>query len=131
MGILDQLAGALGGSADTKQAELLNVALNLMQKNGGLEGMLQQFQQGGLAEQVASWVGSGSNASLDMDQLRSALNQDQVAQAAQANGLSMDDALSGLTQVLPQLVDRLTPDGNVKSGDDLLSQGLSALGKLF
>lgn len=130
MGLLDQLSGMLGGGQSGNQ-QLLQMALSLMQGNGGLQGMLKQFQQSGLGDLASSWVGNGPNQSLGLDQLRDVVGGEQLGRLAQANGLSEDQAASGLSELLPQLIDKITPDGQVDTGDNALKQGLDILGKLF
>lgn len=134
MGLLDQLTQMLGGKKSNAQADnspLLAMAMSLLQKQGGVGGLLQQFQQNGLGELASSWVGTGSNQSINQDQLRSALGDKQLSELAKANGLSKQDAASGLTELLPQLIDKMTPDGQAKTGDDLLQKGISVLGQLL
>jgi uncharacterized protein YidB (DUF937 family) len=134
MGILDGLLGGLmGGGTDTAQqgqSPLMMVALQLIQQNGGLPGIISKLQNGGLAQQVGSWVGTGQNMPVSGGQLQEVLGSGSIGQIAQQLGLSHGDASSGLAQVLPQLIDHLTPTGQV--GDhhaDMLAQALSALTK--
>jgi len=97
---------------------------------GGLGGLLAALQSGGLADQVKSWVGTGANAPVSADQVKSALGQDKLAELAQAAGVSHDEAAGHLANLLPQLVDHLTPNGAVPD-DNTLGQMLSMLkGKL-
>ncbi len=134
MGLLDQLAGQmLGGSNAGGNSQLVQLALQLLQNNeGGLGGLLQALGKGGLGEQVASWVGTGSNMPVSGDQLSSALGSDVIGALASQFGLDESSAAGGLAQVLPQLINHVTPDGATDGSDDLLQQGLSSiLGQLF
>jgi len=130
MGILDSLLGSLTGGSAQGQNPLVAAALQVIQQNGGLPGIISKFQQGGYASQVGSWVGTGANMPITGNQLQEVLGSGSIGQIAQQLGLSHGDASSGLAQMLPQLIDRMTPSGQVTSDHaDLLSQALSALGK--
>jgi len=134
MGLLDGLAGqVLGGLAGGTQGQgnaLAQAAIGLIQ-NGGLNQLLAKFQQAGLADHVASWVGSGQNLPISADQLKAALGGGTIADLAGKLGLSHDQTAGGLANLLPQLIDHLTPQGQVTEGSALES-GLAALaGKLF
>src|SRR5215813_10068526 len=92
---------------------------------GGLGGLLDKLQSAGHVEIVKSWVGPGQNQSIEPTQLRSALGQTTVCDAAQQAGISEQDLLTQLSQYLPQFVDKLTPNGrmpNLREIADALSQ---------
>src|SRR6266536_3024298 len=131
MGFLDALLGsALGTGAQQVQNPLLATALQVIQQNGGLPGIISKFQHGGLADHVGSWVGAGANMPISGGQLQEILGSGSIGQIAQQLGLSHGDASSGLAQVLPQIIDKLTPTGQVTTGDDdALKQALAALTK--
>ncbi|MEC5397705.1 YidB family protein [Uliginosibacterium sp. H1] len=137
MGLLDQLAGQVLGSLNGNTASaagdspLLQIAASLLQGQGGLGGLLQQFQAAGLGEQAASWVGTGRNLPIDASQLTEALGSGQLGELAARFGINPEQLSAGLAQVLPQFVDGLTPHGNPNEASDLLSQGLSAFGSVF
>lgn len=126
MGLLDSVLGSamgamtgggLGGSSDM----LMKVIGGLLTQGaggsagwlGGLGGLLSQLTQGGLGDAVQSWVGSGPNHPVSADQLGHVLGGDQVADMAQQAGMSSGDLLSQLSHLLPQVVDHLTPSGQV------------------
>ncbi|MYN02620.1 DUF937 domain-containing protein [Pseudoduganella sp. DS3] len=128
MGLLDQLAGQVLGQS---QGDLLSSVMGMINRAGGLQALLQQLQAGGLAEQAASWVGTGANHPVSGEQLEQALGSDNIAQIAQQAGLQPGQASSGLAEMLPKIIDQLTPDGQVPQ-NELLEQGLNLLrGKLF
>lgn len=133
MGLLDQiLAGALGQQqAGSGQGNVMQLAMQLINNYpGGLQGLLQAFGQSGLGQQAQSWVSTGSNLPISPDQLASVLGGGQLQNLAQQMGLSNDQAAGGLAELLPQMVDHLTPNGAVQ--DDVVQQGLSLLrGKLM
>jgi uncharacterized protein YidB (DUF937 family) len=129
MGLLDSVVGALGqGGGGGGQAELINAVISLIanQGQGGLGGLLAQLQQGGLGDAVASWVGTGQNLPVSPDQLSQALGPDTIGAIAQQLGLSHGDAAGQLSQVLPQVVDKLTPNGQLQA-----DAGLGDLGSLL
>ncbi|QSI77829.1 YidB family protein [Niveibacterium microcysteis] len=127
MGLLDQLAGELLGGSDGA-SPVLQIAQQLLQSHeGGLAGLLAQLNQGGLADQVKSWVGTGANLPVSADQLSAALGPAVIGKLAAALGMDAGTVTNQLAQGLPQLVDTLTPGGSVEGASDLLSQGLGSL----
>jgi uncharacterized protein YidB (DUF937 family) len=136
MGLLD-LAGKVIGSLGAQEQDpvsqnnLLSGVMNLFNNAGGLQGVLQQLQSSGLKDQVASWVGTGENAPVTGNQITDALGAENITQIAQDAGVEPEHAATGLAQLLPQIVDKLTPDGQVPQ-NELLTQGMNLLrGKLF
>ncbi|MBS0364714.1 MAG: DUF937 domain-containing protein [Proteobacteria bacterium] len=107
MGMLD---GLLGGAVG---AEMVSVVNSLVQQHGGVQGLVTQLQQGGLGGVVSSWIGTGANQSVTASQLNQALGSGVVGQLAAKAGLSPQDLLQKLTQVLPAAVDHLTPGGTI------------------
>jgi uncharacterized protein YidB (DUF937 family) len=99
---------------------------------GGLAGLVQQLQKGGLADQVGSWVSTGQNLPVSPEQLQGALGNDMLGQLAQSVGLDAGQAAGPLAQLLPQVVDALTPNGQLPTGGaDLGSLLPQVLGKLM
>ena len=128
MGLLDQLGGMLGQGGGS---DAIGAIGNLIEQHGGLDGLVQQLQNGGLSDIVASCVGAGANLPVSADALQQALGPDRIGQIAASLGLSTDQAAGSLAQLLPQVVDQLTPNGSIEGGG-LLEQGLGLLkGKLF
>lgn len=129
MGLLDGLLGGMmSGGAQPGQNPLVGMALQLIQQNGGLTGIISKLQQGGLTDHVGSWVGTGANMPVTGSQLQEVLGTGSIGQIAQQLGLSHGDASSGLAQVLPQIINQMTPNGQVPADHaDLLKQALSAL----
>jgi len=128
MGLLDRILGSFAGGGASAGGSLLRMALRVVQENGGLEGLLAKFGEAGLAEKAASWVGTGANLPVSAEELQKALGSGSIADLAGKLGLNTGDALSGLTSMLPTLVDKMTPDGRLPAdGNDLLSQVLSSM----
>ncbi|MFM7506651.1 MAG: YidB family protein, partial [Rubrivivax sp.] len=79
MGLLDAVAGAIGGGGGG-QGDLMQLVMKLVQDNGGLEGLVSKFQQGGLGDVVQSWVSTGPNLPISPEQLGQALGPDTLSQ---------------------------------------------------
>ncbi|MEV6966475.1 YidB family protein [Hamadaea sp. NPDC051192] len=99
---------------------------SLMGKMGGqqgqgtqLSGLLEQLSQGGLGDQTTSWVGTGQNAPVTGSQVAQALGTDNINSAAASAGVSPEVAAHDLAEVLPQLVNSATPDGQLPQATDL------------
>jgi len=86
---------------------------------GGLGGLLEKLQKGGLGDATNSWVGSGQNSPVSPGQVGSALGPDIIKVLAQRSGLSEDEITKGLSQVLPGLVNKLTPQGRLPTAAEL------------
>ena len=139
MGLLDEVvksvtggAAAAAPAAENSQASLANVVLSMLaNQSGGLSGLVQQFTSQGLGHIVNSWIGTGQNLAISPQQLNAVLGSDQLKTIATRAGLSPETAQSGLAQLLPQIIDRMTPNGEMPQGD-LMAKGLELLkGKLL
>ncbi len=143
MGLLDSILGSvLGGgqNQNSGQAALINAVIQMIANKGGsgamgnamnsggggglggLGGLIGALTQGGLGNVASSWVGTGQNLPISPEQLQNALGGGGgglLAQIAQQAGMSHGDAASGLSQVLPGLIDKLTPDGQLPQQDTL------------
>ena len=130
MGLLDDLAGAATGAASQGEGganPLMNGILELVSNHpGGIGGLANQFQQNGLGDVISSWIGTGQNQPIGADQLQGVLGSDTVNQFASKFGLSQGAAGSQLAQLLPILIDQLTPGGQVPQGN-LMSIGMGLL----
>ncbi len=133
MGLFDAVAGALGGAqggggAGGGQAALVQALMALLSQGGGASGglgaLVQQFQRGGLGDVVASWVSTGQNLPISAEQLQQVLGSDLVGQIAGRFGLDPQQAGQHLAQVLPQVVDQLTPNGELPAAGQAGAGGL-------
>ena len=131
MGLLDSVVGALAGGQSGGNNGLIDVVMQLINNQpGGLGGLVQSFQQGGLGEIVNSWVSTGQNLPISAEQLQSVLGGGRLQDIAAQLGVSPQQAAGSLADLLPQVVDKLTPNGQVpEGGGDLLAQGLDMLKK--
>ena len=121
--LLGQVLGSLGSG---QQNQLLQSTASLITQHGGLDGLKQKFESQGLGQVFSSWVGTGQNQPVTADQVTQVLGHDKVQQLAQDVGINHGDAAAGLAQILPNLVDKLTPNGASVSGN-ALEQGLASL----
>lgn len=136
MGLLDsvlgsvmggqQQAGAAGGgglgsliSMVASNPQMLQAITGMLSNDGGqggLGGIMAKFQQAGLGDVVGSWVGSGQNQPVSGDQLTNVLGPDTMATLAEKLGMSQGDAAGQLSNILPGLIDKLTPNGQAPAG---------------
>ena len=123
MGLLDMVGGLLGqGGQEQGNNPLMGAVMGLIQNHpGGIQGLLAQFQEKGLGDQVASWIGTGANQPISAEHIQTALGSDQLQQLAGQLGVSHDEAASGLAGLLPQVVDKLSPEGNLPEGGNVIS----------
>jgi len=136
MGLLDQIGGMLGGHGQASgQGEgankgLLQQVIGMLGAPGALSNLTNSFQSAGLGNVVQSWIGKGQNLPISGEQVKQALGSGTVADLGARAGMNESDASNALAGMLPQVVDKLTPDGKLPSQSDL-SSSLSSLGKLF
>lgn len=108
------LGGMFGGGS---QAGATTPAANLQGALGGLSGIRDLFQKAGLGEKVASWIGTGENQPVSADQIKQALGDSgHLGQLAQAAGVSEHEAAQHLTELLPEIVNKLTPQVSIPAG---------------
>jgi uncharacterized protein YidB (DUF937 family) len=134
MGLLDAVLGSvLGGGQQQARPQgggdmLMQIVAALLTNRGGgaagagagglggLAGLAEQFQRGGLGDVMNSWIGTGANQSISPDQLGGVLGSDLLGEMMQRTGMGQGDLLGQLSQLLPQAVDRLTPQGRIPDG---------------
>lgn len=142
MNLLTNLAGALegapnanataaaaGAGANSSALLISQIIAMIQSRPGGLSGLLQSFQQGGLGHVFQSWIASGQNLPVSPDQLRGVLGSDWIARITQATGLPQAQVEQHLSTVLPQVVDHLSPNGQMPQGD--LGSALAGLAQRF
>jgi uncharacterized protein YidB (DUF937 family) len=86
---------------------------------GGLDALIQQFQQAGMGSQMNSWISTGQNMPISPDQLMQVFGRGQMQQMASGSGMDVDEMSGGLASMLPQLIDHLTPNGRVPSSSGI------------
>lgn len=129
MGLLDNLenqavTSLLGGSSNPLAANILQMIQN---QPGGLSGMVQSFHEKGLGGLMSAWVSTGPNPPMTTDQVHQALGSDKVKELAAAAGISPDIASSAIAQLLPGIVDKLTPNGQVPEHSSVMDIASSLL----
>ncbi len=132
MGLLEDVLGKVKAAAGGKvgeQSSLADGVLALLSggaQGGGLQDLVRSFTDKGLGEIVSSWISTGRNLPISADQLKTGLGADVIGRLASSAGVSAEAATSKLTELLPTLVDKLTPDGNVPESG-LIQQALERL----
>ena len=122
MGLLDNLENqalgkVLGGGSNPLASELLQMIQN---QPGGLQGLVQNFHDKGMGGVVSSWVGSGQNLPISADQIHQVLGSDQVKALAAKAGINPDTAGNAIAQMLPGIIDHLTPNGQVPAHNNVM-----------
>ena len=133
MNLFGDILGKLtGGSAGAQQGGLAASVLELLgNRQGGIAGLAEMFQQNGLGNIVSSWIGTGANLPVSAEQIQQVFGSEQIQAFAQKAGIAPEGASSQLAALLPEIVDRLTPGGEVPQGGDLMSAGMGLLQGLF
>lgn len=130
MGMFDDITGKaqeLLGQTGGKTGIMKGIMEMLSDKGGGgLGGIIQSFQQKGMGNIISSWIGTGRNEPITPDQVKDGLGQERVEQVAQHAGVSSDEAAAQLSEHLPNVVDKLTPEGKVPEGG-MLDKGVDFL----
>ncbi len=130
MDILNTIQSALGGGKDKKQDVLLAGVVGLLGGQGGLDKLIGQFASKGLGDVIDSWVGTGKNLPVSGNQLQNVLGKDTISSLASKLGMDSGALTSQLSNLLPQVVDKLTPEGKVPEGD-IMNKGMDILGGLL
>jgi uncharacterized protein YidB (DUF937 family) len=123
MGAFDSIMAKLPGLTGD---QIQSLAKGLMDDPSKLTGLVQDLDVGGLGDQVRSWIGTGDNQSVTADQVKQALPQEKLEEIAAARGVTTDQAAQGISTLLPDLVDQLTPDGELPT-DEALKARLAGL----
>jgi uncharacterized protein YidB (DUF937 family) len=129
----DLVKSALGTSDsstdnENKTQNLLNGTLGMLERMGGIDGLVKKFQQSGMGDVASSWVGTGANKNIQPDQLTDVLGKEQIAEIAHQTGIPESQGASVLSQVLPSVVDKLTPEGKAPESGNLATWGKVLLG---
>ena len=130
MSLLDRVVGQVSEALSGAQHEGIGrAALDLLNSPqvGGVQGLAALLEQKGLGNVVQSWIGTGANLPISGEQLKAALGSDAFAALGQKAGVSPDQAQQTLSQLLPNLVDKLTPGGQIPPGQNLTQAGLNVL----
>ncbi|AOM42459.1 YidB family protein [Xenorhabdus hominickii] len=123
MGFFDQIANILNGSKNQQFQHIMD----WVEGQGGINGVIEKFSQQGMDGTIHSWIGSGENLPIHADQLSSIFGSSTIQQLAEKIGINPDEASSLLSKHLPNLIDKVTPNGEVPKNLDLKSIGMSLL----
>lgn len=103
---------------------LLPLAMRWVQKNGGVNAVLDRFRQQGLGRQAQSWVGTGQNDGIDGGAVEQVVGASELQQMAQRLGVPEQEVAQAFAEIMPQMVDHLTPQGQVpQHADQVLDEG--------
>jgi len=125
MGLFDEIlsmAGAASGQQG-QHAEALSAIMDYVNSPqvGGIAGLQKMFEQGGLGDIFRSWVSNGQNLPISADQLQNVLHSNALQRSAQSAGIDLSQLTSMMSTLLPHLVDKLTPDGQIPESGALQS----------
>lgn len=120
-----QIPGAEG------QSNMLEGVLQLVNnpQTGGLAGLAQRFTEGGMGKEVGSWISSGQNLPISPQQIQAVIGNTPIQEMASKFGLTPEQTSMAIANLLPQVIDKLTPEGTMPQGGDLLQQGIDFLKK--
>ncbi|MBG0802702.1 MAG: YidB family protein [Methylocystis silviterrae] len=111
MSWLKAIAGGVIG------AEALSLIKDYVEKQGGLDGVVKNFENSGLGKQIHSWVGLGPNEKISEMDISKVVNADKLMEIAKNAGVDIDKAKALLAQYLPEAIDKATPEGKLPPPD--------------
>ncbi len=128
MGLLDDIKDKALSALKGETSGLMDGIHSMLvsKESGGLAGLVDSFKEKGLGGVISSWISTGKNLPISADQLEQALGKEKIQQLAEKAGLSPADVKAKLTEHLPNIIDKLTPDGKVPE-PGLLQKGLDFL----
>ena len=125
---LGSVLGRLGGGSGIAKMAFLALAFQLLQRSGGISGLIEKLRNSGLGQHADSWVGTGRNLPVSADDISNVVGPDVLGQLASHFGMTQEQASGSLAQILPELVNQMTPAGNVPDDQhDLISDALAQL----
>ena len=128
MSLFNQIASLLGG----EKINQFKTVLGWVETEGGIEGLVKQFNSAGLSELIQSWIGTGSNLPINAEQIVQVFSSPVINELAAKINMNTAEASDMAAQYLPKLVDKLTPEGVIPKELDLMSAGMDMLkAKIF
>lgn len=127
MGLFDSLAGAMLSKVGGNQGAMAQMAVDLFNQHGGLVGIVEKFKAGGFDQHVASWIGSGENLPISAEQINAVLDNGEIAAMAARLGVDASDVSNKIAEYLPQLIDKMTPDGQINQNPGSVFSALLGL----
>ncbi len=133
MSLFDQLKEGLAAKLGSSNlSDMLDHAMNIINNpsSGGLAGLVETFKNKGLGDIMSSWIGTGENRPISPDQIKQALGADKLQQIAENLSISKESVSQHLSELLPQLIDKLTPNGKLPEAGNL-GEALSMIKSKF
>ena len=128
MSLFNQIASLLGG----EKINQFKTVLEWVETQGGIEGLVKQFNSAGLSELLQSWISTGSNLPINAEQIVQVFSSPVINELAAKINMNTAEASDMAAQYLPKLVDKLTPEGVIPKELDLMSAGMDMLkAKIF
>ncbi|HCT3784349.1 TPA: DUF937 domain-containing protein [Proteus mirabilis] len=128
MSLFNQIASLLGG----EKINQFKTVLEWVETQGGIEGLVKQFNSAGLSELIQSWISTGSNLPINAEQIVQVFSSPVINELAAKINMNTAEASNMAAQYLPKLVDKLTPEGVIPKELDLMSAGMDMLkAKIF
>ena len=128
MSLFNQIASLLGG----EKINQFKTVLEWVETQGGIEGLVKQFNSAGLSELIQSWISTGSNLPTNAEQIVQVFSSPVINELAAKINMNTAEASDMAAQYLPKLVDKLTPEGVIPKELDLMSAGMDILkAKIF
>ncbi|MBI6273314.1 DUF937 domain-containing protein [Proteus mirabilis] len=128
MSLFNQIASLLGG----EKINQFKTVLEWVETQGGIEGLVKQFNSAGLSELIQSWISTGSNLPINAEQIVQIFSSPVINELAAKINMNTAEASDMAAQYLPKLVDKLTPEGVIPKELDLMSAGMDMLkAKIF
>ena len=129
---MGQSGSGMGNKGGALMLLLLPLAMQWVQRNGGIGGVLERFKNKGYSQQAASWVSTGANEELEPQAVSDVVGTEELSRLSQQLGVSQEEVSSGMAQILPEMVNQLTPQGGVPDdGDEVLNRGTSMLEQIM
>ncbi len=131
MGLFDEFAKQVAQAAQTfaegSSPELAQGFLEMLQQRGGLDALIRRFQEQGLGDVIASWISTGPNQPITPEQLARVLDPEQLRELSRQAGVALSHVPELLAALVPTLVDRLTPEGDVPGPYQLIRMAVGFL----
>ena len=132
LGGMGQGGSSLGSKGGALMLLMLPLAMQWVQRNGGIGGVLERFKSKGYSQQAASWVSTGENEELQPQAVHELMGTEELSRMSQQLGVSQEEVSSSMAQILPEMVNQLTPQGGVPDdGDEVLNRGTSMLEQIM
>lgn len=135
-GMLGSVLGGLTGNRGASQGKsqllmiLLPMVLAWVQRQGGIGAVFESLQKNGLTTQAQSWMSTSANQAVSPQQVNQLFGSSEISHMANQAGVSPDAVLSGLSDLMPQVMDQLTPTGDLSQADQANNEVSALLASL-